>query len=200
MNRIRVFCYVIGLLILSLGISLTIKADLGVGAWDALHVGLSKHFFTVGTWVIITGSILIVVNAILLKQRPVLLSMLTAFVMGVGIDLWLFILPFEPGQIGSKIVVFSIGLIVLAFGVSVYMQAKFAPAPIDHLMIAIHSRFHFKLSVSKTIGEVLALLLALLVRGPIGIGTIFVTFLVGPIIQVFYPKIEALVERNQKNG
>ncbi|MRG87245.1 YczE/YyaS/YitT family protein [Salinibacillus xinjiangensis] len=193
MNKTRSLCYIIGLLIVTLGISLTIKSDMGVGAWDALHVGLSKLLFTVGTWVIITGTMLIIINAILLKRKPDVYAFITIFIMGPAIDLWLWLLNIEPYNLMMKFVIFTIGLLVLSTGVSIYLQAKFAPAPIDNLMIAIHTRFHVKLSVAKTIGEVIALIFALIFKGPIGIGTILVTFLVGPIIQVIYPRVEKIV-------
>lgn len=194
----RILSYIIGLLILSLGITITIKSDMGAGAWDALNVGLSKLFFTVGTWVIIVGIILIFVNAFLLKSKPDFYSLITVFIVGLGIDTWLLLFAWlNPETLPLKLLVFLIGLVLLAFGISVYLQAKFAPVPIDNLMIAIHTRFGVNMSIAKTIGELLALLFAFLFNGPIGIGTILVTFLVGPIIHFFHPKMERLVARYQ---
>ncbi|MBB6452727.1 hypothetical protein HNQ94_001173 [Salirhabdus euzebyi] len=195
---IRFSTYVIGLIILSFGITLTIKAGLGTGAWDALNVGLSKIKFTVGTWVILVGIILIIVNAILMKKRPDLYAIITIFIVGFCIDFWLYLLnPNAPELLWVKVLLFVCGASLLAFGVSVYLQAKFAPVPIDNLMIAIHTRFGFGLSTSKTIAEVVALTFAFLFRGPIGIGTIIVTFSIGPLIHVFYPRIEKVLKQFQ---
>lgn len=46
---------------------------------------------------------------------------------------------------------------------------------------------------AKTIGEVGALLLALLFAGPIGLGTIIITFAIGPLIQLCNPRVHAVL-------
>ncbi|MFD6430805.1 YitT family protein, partial [Bacillus velezensis] len=46
--------YVLGIMILTFGISVTIQSDLGTSPFDALIVGLSVHAgLTVGSWEII---------------------------------------------------------------------------------------------------------------------------------------------------
>ncbi|WP_226038230.1 YczE/YyaS/YitT family protein [Aquibacillus saliphilus] len=198
LNLPRALMYIIGLIILSLGVTLTIKSDMGIGAWDALNVGLSTIMFTVGTWVILVGIILIIINSILLKHKPDLYALITIFVVGFGVDFWLIVFKnFNPQNFGLKILIFSLGMFLLALGISVYLQAKFAPVPIDNLMIAIHTRFGVRMSVAKTIGELIALTFALIFKGPIGIGTILVTFLIGPIIHVLHPRIEKIFARYQ---
>ncbi len=192
----RAFIYITGLLISSLGVSLTIKADVGVGAWDALNVGLSKFAFTVGTWVIIVGTILIFVNALLAKKMPDFTGFITIFIMGPCIDFWLWLFTnFNPANTVFRYALLIFGLTLLALGISVYLNAKFAPNPIDNLMLALHERLKLSMGVTKTIGELLALVFALIVKGPIWIGTIIVTIGIGPIIQFFYPKIEKLVQK-----
>ncbi len=60
--------YVLGILILTLGISFTIQSDLGTSPFDALLVGLSLNVgLTVGSWEIIIALLLICCNSILKK-------------------------------------------------------------------------------------------------------------------------------------
>lgn len=194
----RILFYIIGLLITSLGVSLTIKADLGAGAWDALNVGLSTTIgFTVGTWVIIVGIILIIINAILMKSRPEYLAVIPIFLMGPFIDFWLLIAypNWEPEGFGYQFLILLLGLTGLSIGISIYLQAKFPLIPIDNFMIALKSRLSINLGFAKTIGELTALLFAFIFKGPIGIGTIIVTFLIGPLIQMFFPRFEALLKK-----
>lgn len=49
--------------------------------------------------------------------------------------------------------------------------------------------------VAKTIGEIVALIPALLLKGPIGVGTIIIIFAVGPFIQLFFPFFEKLMQK-----
>ncbi len=184
----KVIAYMIGLLILSAGISFIIKSNLGTGAWDALNVGLSKKIgLTVGTWLIIIGSILIIINAILLKTKPDIVSMLTNLIVGIFIDFWLYVIHWNPNALVWKLTLFVIGLVIASLGVSLYVQAEFAITPVDKLMYSISKVTGLNFMYSKTIGEVMALLLAYLVNGPIGLGTLLFTFLYGPCIQMFLP-------------
>jgi len=115
--------YILGILILTLGISFTIQSNLGTSPFDALLVGLSTNSgLTVGIWEIILALILICFNSILKRQRPEILGMLTAFITGMGINMWLFLLQdlITPEQWYSKVVCFGIGLVVIGIGTATY--------------------------------------------------------------------------------
>ncbi|MDZ5472978.1 hypothetical protein SM124_14770 [Bacillus sp. 31A1R] len=187
--KIRIAYFTIGLLILTLGVALIIKAGLGASSWDALAVGESNTFhLSVGTFVFINGIILMFINAFLLKKRPEILAAGTIFVIGLLIDFWLVIIlnAFNPKAIFIQAITLVIGIFVLAIGVAIYLQAKFPASPMDTLMIAISKRFHLSLRISRIISEGLALILAFLFKGAIGVGTIIVTLTLGPIVQYFY--------------
>ncbi|MCS1350528.1 YitT family protein [Mechercharimyces sp. CAU 1602] len=182
----RTIAYVIGLSILALGIALAIRAGLGTGAWDALYVGFYGLFgLTVGSWVIIVGFILVLINALLLWERLDWLALGTLLLLGVVLDGWLLVITWEPTLFWQQGGLFLISMFVISLGVATYLQANFAPTSVDKLMYAIHTRTGFSLRLSKTIGEVIALVIAWLIGGPIGIGTVMITFLVGPLVQFF---------------
>ncbi len=175
---------------LTAGITLTILADVGAGAWDALNVGLADVIgLSVGNWVIIIGIILIFVNALLVNQKPKLFSVLAIFLIGLLIDTWLSILTpvISSESTLGKYAVFLVGMCTIALGVTIYLKPQYPQNPIDMLMLSLHDRFGWNLLVAKTVGEVAALGLALLVGGPIGIGTLVITFGIGPLIQLFDP-------------
>jgi uncharacterized membrane protein YczE len=184
--KIRILFYLIGLFLLGFGATLTIKADLGAGAWDALNVGLSNAIgLTVGSWVIIIGIILIFLNAFIVKGKPKLLALVTILLIGFSVDFWLMVVMknVEYELLIHQVLSLVSGIIFIAVGVAMYLQTKFPANPIDQLMISLHDRFRLNFMVAKTIGEVSALILAFALQGPIGIGTIIITFLIGPIIQ-----------------
>ncbi|WP_226669974.1 YczE/YyaS/YitT family protein [Metabacillus litoralis] len=184
--KIRIAFYLIGLFLMGFGVSLTIKADLGAGAWDALNVGLSNAMgLTVGSWVIIIGILLIFVNAVIVKGKPKLFALITILLIGFSVDFWLMFVmnSVEIGSLVSRILALISGIIFIAVGVAMYLQTKFAANPIDQLMLSLHERFKMNFMVAKTLGEVSALVLAFMLQGPIGVGTIIITFLIGPFIQ-----------------
>ncbi|KIL51315.1 hypothetical protein KP77_08270 [Jeotgalibacillus alimentarius] len=180
--------YLLGLLLLSFGISMMIVADLGVGPWDALYVGLSETIgFTVGTWVFILGIILILLNGYLMKKMPDFLAIITIFLIGVFMDFWLLVAfaGIESLAMPVRAMMLAAGVIIIAVGITFYLQANFARNPIDSLMIAIQTRTGKSLAFSKTVMEVSVLVIAFLFGGPIGLGTVIVAFGIGTLIQLF---------------
>lgn len=198
----RFLFFIFGIFIMTFGVCLTIKADLGAGAWDALNVALTDWIgLTIGKWVMIDGAILIVVNSILLKRKPAILSLLTIIVIGSMVDFWM-ITVFETWNVGqfiAKLGTLLLGIIIIGLGAAIYLQAKFPISPIDGFMLALKERFRVNLMLAKTIGEVTALIPAFFLKGPIGVGTILITVAIGPCIQLFFPYFEKLMNKLLEN-
>ncbi|MED4212019.1 YczE/YyaS/YitT family protein [Priestia megaterium] len=182
--------YAGGILLLTLGIALTIQSNLGASPFDALLVGLSLNVgLSVGSWEMILASVLICVNALLSKQKPEVLGLLTAFITGLGIDVWLFLLeswaPFEIWY--SKLCCFGIGLIIIGVGTSAYLHTNFAPIPIDRLTLIIQKLVKTNLFLARTLIYFTFLLAAMILNGPIGVGTLLTVFLGDVLLNFFMP-------------
>ncbi|WP_399633163.1 YitT family protein [Sporosarcina sp. SG10008] len=176
------------IIILTLGISFTIQSDLGTSPFDALLVGLSVNVgLTVGSWEVITALILICFNSFLKRKRPEFLGLLTAFITGIGIDMWLFLLHnlITPELWYSKIVCFGIGLVVIGIGTATYLHTNFAPIPVDRLTLIIQELTSTTIFFSRTFIYLLFLIMALIFNGPIGVGTLLTVCLGGQILNYF---------------
>ncbi|MED4647929.1 YitT family protein [Bacillus inaquosorum] len=185
--------YGLGILILSLGISLTIQSGLGTSPFDAVLVGLSEEVgLTVGSWEVLISVILLICNSILTRKKPMLLGLITAFITGIGIDLWLFIVKttISPNMWVSKLICFGIGLVLIGLGTAIYLQTKFASTPIDHLTLIIRDISKRTILFSRTLVYALFLVLAIICKGPIGIGTLLTVCLGGMILHFFMPFVE----------
>ena len=203
LSKTKYIFYGLGIFILTLGISFTIQSDLGTSPFDALLVGLSIRIgLTVGSWEIIIALLLIFCNSILKRKRPEFLGLLTSFITGFGIDLWLFILHhlITPEQWFSKVVCFVIGLIIIGVGSAIYLQTNFAPIPVDHLMLIIRELTGMNLFISKTLIYLLFLIMANQFNGPIGIGTILTVCFGGPILNYFMPMVAKGISTQTKTG
>ncbi|MCO4851886.1 YczE/YyaS/YitT family protein [Bacillus vallismortis] len=195
--------YVLGILILTLGISFTIQSDLGTSPFDALLVGLSINVgLTVGSWEVIIALILICCNSFLKRQKPEILGLLTAFITGMGIDIWLFLLHFSvtPETLHSKIVCFAIGLVVIGLGTATYLHTKFAPIPVDRLTLIIKELTKTNIFFSRTFIYLVFLIMAFVLNGPIGVGTILTVCLGGLILNYFMPFTEKVLDRILTNS
>lgn len=196
-RKVKYVFYVAGILLLTLGISFTIQSDLGTSPFDALLVGLSINLgLTVGSWEIIVALILIGCNSLLKRQRPEVLGLLTAFITGIGIDMWLFLLHdfISPEQIFNKVVCFGLGLVIMGLGTAIYLHTNFAPIPVDRLTLIIQELTRTNMFFSRTFIYLIFLIMAMVFNGPIGVGTLFTVCLGGLILHYFMPRTKKVME------
>lgn len=182
--------YVLGIMILTFGISVTIQSDLGTSPFDALIVGLSVHAgLTVGSWEIIIAFLLICCNSMLKRQRPEFSGMITAFITGIGIDMWLFFLHrvITPELWYGKAGCFAIGLVVIGIGTATYLHTNFAPIPVDRLTLIVRDLTRRSIFFSRTVIYFIFFILAVMLKGPVGIGTLLTVCLGGIILHFFMP-------------
>lgn len=191
--------YIVGILFITFGVSMTYEGQaLGVGAFDALNMGLSEATGrSVGFWVNVCGVILLTVDAIIRRGMPNFMAVIPMVMIGTLIDFWMInVMPlFQPSQTVGELFAIVFGMTCIAFGLSLYLQPKFAPAPIDVILVTVSETFKLSFGVTKTIIEGTILVFAFLVGGPIGIGTVIITLCIGPILQFFYPKVENLYRK-----
>src|SRR5690625_3125019 len=129
-----------GLIILTLGITLTIQSALGTSPFDALLVGLYRTFgLTIGRWEIAVGTTMLLLNALAEKKRTEFMAYLSSFLTGIGIDTWLFKIEdhTSPTTWTGDTVVLLLGRIVSARGIATYLQSRIAPNAMDKTMPVI---------------------------------------------------------------
>ncbi|CAM4414438.1 YczE/YyaS/YitT family protein [Paenibacillus tarimensis] len=184
----RCLIYLAGLFILSSGVVLMIKSNVGIAPWDALNVALSERIgLTVGSWVFIVGGILIFVNSIIRRRVPNLTGLIPILIIGLFVDLLNLGLlsSMEVQPLVLRWVLFVGGLSVLALGIVIYLRASLPTVPNDELMLAITERTGWGIHVTKTIGEIAAFILAVMWQGPVGLGTIIVVLCLGLFVGLF---------------
>ncbi|RSK29390.1 YitT family protein [Bacillus sp. HMF5848] len=189
--------YFIGLLVMAYGIVLTIKADFGVSPWDVLHIGLFKQLgLTIGSWSIIVGFIVLALSAILTKSWPKMGAFLNMLSVGVFIDLYM-LLPFlkTPSHVLNKIVMLAIGIVVMGYGMGLYIAARCGAGPRDSLMIALTQLTGWKVQYIRGVMEVLVLVIGWMLGGPVFIGTIIFSVVIGPVVGVALPQCQLLADK-----
>jgi uncharacterized membrane protein YczE len=82
----------------------------------------------------------------------------------------------------------------MTVGVGCYLQAKFAPHPMDKLMLVIHNKFGLSISISRILCETFAILMGFLLSGPVSYGTAIVVLFVGPCIQFSFKKMQKIYD------
>lgn len=193
----RFIVYLIGLLVMSLGIVLLILADLGASPWDILHVGLYYQFgLTIGSWSIIVGLVILTISSLISKEFPKMGAFLNMVLIGVFIDLYL-LLPFmqTPGSLFGKIMMFICGMFVSSYGMGIYISAQFGAGPRDSLMIALTAKTGWSVGKVRACMEVVVLLIGWKLGGPVYWGTIVIGLSIGPIAGFALPQCQSVTDR-----
>lgn len=187
---------------MSLGIVLVIRADLGSAPWDVLHIGLYKQFgLTVGSWSIIVGFIVLGSASLLSKSFPQLGAFLNMLLVGLFIDMYLF-LPWlkTPSSLLGQFFMLIIGIILMAYGMSFYISANCGAGPRDSLMLVLMKKTSSKVQWIRFFMEIVVLTVGWILGGPVWIGTIIFCLTIGHVTGIALPQCQTIVNRWMENS
>ncbi|MCM3694029.1 YczE/YyaS/YitT family protein [Neobacillus niacini] len=186
--------FVFGLLVLALGAALTIEGKLiGAGPWDVFHYGMFlKLGLTIGTWSIIIGFLLLTAASIATKKVPKIGSFLNMLLLGLFIDFFMWLLPGVDSYIGA-LFFFFLGVILMGYGVGLYVSADLGSGPRDSIMLLIVDKTGWSLQWVRNGMEVLVLILGWVLGGPVGVGSVMIAFFLGPIVGFSIPQCKTLL-------
>lgn len=178
---------IFGLALFAIGISLQMNANIGAPPWDVFHQGVAKQTeISVGKIIVMTGFILLLLW-IPLKQKPGLGTILNALEIGLVADLALAIIP-EPKNIFVRVIMASLGIVIVAIGTGFYIGSALGPGPRDGLMTGLAKR-GIPIRIGRTAIEVTVLVVGLLLGGQVGVATFAFALGVGPLVHFFLPRL-----------
>jgi uncharacterized membrane protein YczE len=178
---------IFGLALFGIGISLQMNANIGAPPWDVFHQGVAKQTeISVGKIIVMTGFILLLLW-IPLKQKPGLGTILNALEIGLVADLALAIIP-EPKNIFVRVMMASLGIVIVAIGTGFYIGSALGPGPRDGLMTGLAKR-GIPIRIGRTAIEVTVLVVGLLLGGQVGVATFAFALGVGPLVHFFLPRL-----------
>lgn len=183
--------FTVGVTLLSLGVAMMVRAEIGLGPWDVLHQGMS--FWTgmgIGLASIVAGVITMLLW-IPLGERPGWGTLANILVIGIQIDLFLFVMPTimyasMPLVAGLllQLAMMVGGVIIMGIGVGIYLDSNLGAGARDGLMMGLVRRTGWSVRLIRTLLELAVLLLGWLLGGTIGLGTVLFAFGIGPVVQV----------------
>lgn len=180
-----------GLLLFSLGIVMTINANLGVAPWDVFHQGLSLTTnITMGSASIAVG-ILIVLIDIFLGQSIGWATIFNMLLIGSFMDVLMLnnLVPiahsFFPGMI-----MLLLGILIEGYGCWIYVSVGMGAGPRDGLMVILTKKTGKSVRVVKSVVDVCAVTAGYLLGGKVGIGTLIMALLGGLIFQFAFKTVK----------
>jgi uncharacterized membrane protein YczE len=187
----------LGFAIYGLSIALIIQASLGTGPWAVLAVALADILGTSpGTMIIATG-FLVVIGALLLKEKVGWATLGNILFIGPWTDLFLFLIPSLAGNIWLQIPGMVVAVVLSGIATAVYISAGGGAGPRDSLMLAVSRVTGQSVRLSRGVIEVLVVVLGWILKGPVGVGTLVFALLIGPLVQIFFKLLK--VKSNQED-
>lgn len=165
-----------------LAIAMMIRSEIGLGPWDAFHVGL--HLLTgisVGLATIVAG-IVIVLLTLTIGVRPGVGTVANMIIIGLSIDLILPVIPAAAGMLAG-VLYYVPAILLCGFATGLYISANMGHGPRDGLMIGLANRTKTSVAVIRTAIEMSVLLAGWFMGGKIGLGTVLFALLIGPSAQ-----------------
>lgn len=197
-HAVRVPQLVAGLFLAAFGIVLTLRADLGVSPWDVLHGGLAERTgLSFGVVVQLVGAVVLAAS-LLLGVRPGPGTLANLVLIGVFEDLLLdtdLAAGVGHGPLVPRLALLAAGVVLIGVAGALYIGAHYGAGPRDGLMVALHTRRGWSIGVARTVVEASALVLGLLLGGPVGAGTALYTFGIGPATQAAFRLLRMTPQR-----
>jgi uncharacterized membrane protein YczE len=175
-----------GFVIYGLSIALIIQADLGTGPWAVLSVALADVTGTTpGTMIVVTG-IIVLAASLLMKESIGWGTLANIIFIGPWVDVFLLWIPSLSGSLVIQIPAMLLAILLTGLATAVYISVNSGAGPRDSLMLAVSRVTGRSVRFSRSVIEVLVVLLGWLLRGPVGIGTLAFALLIGPAVQLFF--------------
>ena len=182
-----------GLAFFGFGITLFLRANLGLAPWDIFHKGLSEKF-GISIGLVIQGvGLLLLVLWIPLRQRPGVGTILNAVEIGLVVNLTKPLIG-EPDQLVIRALMVIAGVLVVGIGSALYIGAGLGSGPRDGLMLGLSKRSiagrQISIRVARTAVELTVMVAGIFLGGTVGIGTVIFMFGIGPLVQLILPRFE----------
>lgn len=206
-KMIRVFIYIIGLFIITIGINLSIVSKLGISPVSSFTLPISQTLsISLGTITTITYIIFVIIQYCLLRDKFKMKSILQipfSIVFGIFVDItgiWL-----ESIQLTtyfSQFVILILSILICAIGATMYIAMDIVSNAPEGLQLSICEKFGLQFSTVKIISDCVFVLIGFTIalmfldgNTTIREGTILSALLTGKIIGFLANKFSPILTR-----
>lgn len=192
MNRSRIVLQWLqiawGLLVFSLGVHLTIFANIGVAPWDCLGMGIAAHTpLNYGLAMTCTSVVILFID-LAMHERIGYGTIIDALLTGNFVQFFNDLNPLPLNyNLLAGVCLMLVGFVFMAVGMWIYMRAAQGCGPRDALLVGLGKRFpKVPIGVVQIVLWVAVTAVGWLLGGPVGVGTLLSAFGAGAATQLVY--------------
>src|SRR3954451_9261881 len=183
----------VGLTGYGFSMALMVRAGLGLDPWDVFHQGLAgRAGMTIGIASAVVG-VCVLLAWIPLRNRPGIGTVANVVVIAVTVDAGMALLP-SPSELPVRVAMMLGAVLLNALSTVLYIGAGLGPGPRDGLMTGLVARTGLSVRLVRTSIELTVLVAGFALGGTLGLGTALYAVAVGPLLQVFLPRVTVSLE------
>jgi uncharacterized protein len=186
---IRSLRLIAGLALFAAGLSLMLRAQLGLSAWDVLHDAISSLTALTFGQVVVAVSVVVLAASVVLGIRPGVGTIANSILVGVFTDAILqtpVLQDLASESLPPRILAMLAGIWGIAVGSALYIGANLGAGPRDALMLGIAKRSHRSAGAARAAIEGSVLIVGIVLGGSVGLGTVAFVILIGPTINIAF--------------
>ena len=207
---IKVFIYISGIFITSLGINILLRSRLGAGAWDTVTSNLSALTdLSLGISSAIINITILIFILIYHQSFKHFIVLIPIFGIALSIYFWdlLIFKDFETNLLWLRLLMFGVGASVLTLGLAMMISTKYPAMVFDELTLTLMKLFHVKTFLAMRLGiELFAIFLGSIFGwiagigfGAVNLGSFILAVSIGMLITLHLKWINKLMEWNGKH-
>lgn len=205
-NTKRYLFIVLGFMIVGVGCALTMKANVGVGAWDALaKTTYDMSGLAVGTAGIIFNSCCVLGQLIILRKKfkPIqILQIPLSILLGVIVNFVLYhLLRFPFDSFVGGCIMYFLASTISAIGVSIVMLLDEVTFALEGFCMALTSIIPMKFSSIRQAVDIICIIILIILKltlnlpWSIGAGTIIGMLTFGPTLGIFMKLFKPILKK-----
>lgn len=175
----KIAILIIGLIVMTLGISLYLKAEFGADPITTFVSGVSVVLnISVGNASLVSMTVLMLVVFFIDKQRIGIGTFANTFLTGILLNIFMGIIP-NYSNLTYRLSILVMGVIFFAVGLTLFIISKLGEGPVDLLMLIFKDKNNINIEKSRLVTDVVLITSGFLMGAKLGVGTIIGTFLTG---------------------
>ena len=187
---LRSLMSITGLVLLSFGAALSETMGMGLDPYTAFSTGFSTLFgLSLGNFILILNIIIVAVVVFFDRSRIGWGTLYNLVMVGYMIEFFMsfFSNIFDVTQMNLmvRLLITIVAIAIFTFGVALCMDSNLGVSPYDAVAPIIVSFTSKKFTIVRITQDVLVVLVAWIIGGPVGISTFVTGFLAGPLIEFY---------------
>jgi len=195
---------ILGNVLLGIAVGFLRIAQLGTDPFATMNIGVSSKLgLSLGVYQVIFNVVLFTLMLIKARHLIGFGTLVNMVILGFISDFVVALL--EPDKISEmnivvQILLLTVGVIITAIGLSLYMSAELGISPYDALPLMIEGMTNNKISFkfARMIVDSTAVVIGLAFGAVVGIGTLIVALSLGPLVAYFNMKLSKPIIKNMQ--